>query len=519
MASATLYRNGRIHAQTAPAATALLVDDGRIAWIGTEAGCTQFAGLPTVDLAGNWLAPGFVDGHVHLADTGLALDADLAGATSRGELSARLQSLTAHDNILLAHGWDDSEWSQSPDWTDLPTGIPVYASRVDLHTAIVNEALFDKVPGLAQAAGWRGNGVVQGDAHELARRTALGLCSPEERLRQAQRALGVFAANGVVAVHEMSGPTVSSRAEAEQLATWLRTASSHPEVFVWWGEADGGEVAAALDAFGAGGDLFIDGSIGSRTASVSSGYVDAPGNGNRYLSDDQVQRHISTAARHGRRTSFHAIGDQAMASLVLAWRSVAAEIGGAAFVGQQHQVEHAMMLDRAQISLLAELNIAVSAQPQFEARWGGPDGMYAHRLGARRSVELLPLASLHSAGVPLVLGSDAPVTDVNPWLTLRAATAMRTASESLSPRAAFNAATRTAYRRAGRLAGEIAVGAEANFAVWSVPEFQPAGKTGGRWSADQRSGVLELPELGAALPQCLFTVRAGLPIYTREGWT
>ena len=47
--------------------------------------------------------------------------------------------------------------------------------------------------------------------------------------------------------------------------------------------------------------------------------------------------------------------------------------------------------------------------------------MYAQRLGADRAARLNPLAALAAAGVPLALGSDSPVTPVDPWGAVRAA--------------------------------------------------------------------------------------------------
>ncbi len=72
---------------------------------------------------------------------------------------------------------------------------------------------------------------------------------------------------------------------------------------------------------------------------------------------------------------------------------------------------------------LGSWGVIASMQPNFDALWGGDDGMYAQRLGPGRARQLNPLALLASQGVPLAFGSDSPVTDMNPWATVRAATA------------------------------------------------------------------------------------------------
>ena len=112
-----------------------------------------------------------------------------------------------------------------------------------------------------------------------------------------------------------------------------------------------------------------------------------------------------------------------------------------------------------------------SVQPNFDALWGGADGMYAQRLGADRALRLNPLALLASQGVPLAFGSDTPVTSMNPWATVRAATRHRTAGSAVSARAAFAAATRGAWRAGGvrdGVTGTLVPGAPASYAVWET---------------------------------------------------
>ena len=79
------------------------------------------------------------------------------------------------------------------------------------------------------------------------------------------------------------------------------------------------------------------------------------------------------------------------------------------------------MVTAEQAAKLGAWGVIASVQPNFDALWGGDDGMYAQRLGADRARRLNPLALLASQGVPLAFGSDAPVTGMNPWATVRAA--------------------------------------------------------------------------------------------------
>jgi predicted amidohydrolase YtcJ len=147
--------------------------------------------------------------------------------------------------------------------------------------------------------------------------------------------------------------------------------------------------------------------------------------------------------------------------------------------------------------------------------------MYARRLGANRAESLNPFALLASQGVALAFGSDAPVTGLDPWATIRAAANHHTPTSAVSLRAAFAAATRAGWRAGGAsdgLMGTLVPGAPASYAVWDVGEFDVASTQPDavrRWSTDPRSRVPALPRLSAAdaLPRCRQTVHRGVVIH------
>jgi predicted amidohydrolase YtcJ len=73
-----------------------------------------------------------------------------------------------------------------------------------------------------------------------------------------------------------------------------------------------------------------------------------------------------------------------------------------------------------QIERAAMLGLAVSVQPAFDRAWGGPGGMYETRVGPERASAMNPFRSMLDRGVVLGAGSDAPVTDLDPWLAVDA---------------------------------------------------------------------------------------------------
>ena len=79
----TLYRGGRVRSSADPFATALLVDGATVAWVGSDTAAAALGADEVVDLDDAWVAPAFVDAHVHATSTGLALTGlDLTGVPS-----------------------------------------------------------------------------------------------------------------------------------------------------------------------------------------------------------------------------------------------------------------------------------------------------------------------------------------------------------------------------------------------------------------------------------------------------
>jgi predicted amidohydrolase YtcJ len=471
----TLYRGGVLYCPADPSATALLVRDGRIAWLG--AGGDAPAADRVVDLGGALVTPAFVDAHVHATDTGLALSGlDLSRvASARALLDAVAVAASGlpADAVVLGHGWDESGWADPvlPDAAAVGRaagGRRVYLSQASMHSALVSQALLAAVPRVVSAAGFDPSGWVRRDAHHVVRAAALGSVSPQQRVAAQRVALRHAASLGVAAVHECGGPEISS--EADFTAVLGLSGVGVPEVYGYWGELGGARRARELGAVGAGGDLFADGALGSRTAFLSQPYADGDGCGHGYLTAGQVGEHLVDCAEHGVQGGFHAIGDAAVATVVEGFALAARRLGVDRVRAARHRVEHAEILDRRLIAGLVEYGVVASVQPAFDRLWGGAGRMYESRLGLARSLESNPVGSMHAVGVALAFGSDSPVTPLDPWGAVRAAAAHHNPVQRMSVRAAFAAHTRGgwwAVHRDGE--GVLAVGAPATFAVWSTP--------------------------------------------------
>lgn len=527
----TLLLNGRVHSPAQPDATAMAVRDGTLAWLGSDdVGRAQFPQADVVDLDGGFVAPAFVDSHVHVTATGLTLTGlDLRHATSlRHCLDLLDQHARTHpDGVLWGHGWDESGWPErtAPTTEDIDAAVgrrAAYLARVDVHSAVASTALREDAEGLAGAAGYHPQRPLTADAHHLVRAAARALLTAGQRDQARRAALDAAAATGIVAVHECAGPQIGG------LEDWLelRALEHGVEVAGYWGEAvtDAAHARGLLDRTGArglAGDLFVDGALGSRTAWLSEPYADAPGDcGNTYLDEDAVTSHLHACTQAGVTAGFHVIGDAAVGTVVAAFARVVAQFGAPAVARCGHRLEHLEMVTAAQAEQLGAWGVVASMQPDFDALWGGPAGMYAQRLGSDRAAGLNPFALLASHGVPLAFGSDSPVTGMNPWSAVRAASHHQTPGSAISLRAAFAAATRGAWRAAGvrdGVTGTLVPGAPASYAIWEAEDLAVSAPADSvqRWSTDPRSRVPALPRLepADALPRCRQTVHRGVVIH------
>jgi predicted amidohydrolase YtcJ len=534
----TLYRNGSVYTAADPFATAMLMDGDTVAWVGSEQAATSIAdsSMDIIDLRGALVAPGFVDSHAHLTETGIALDSlQLGGVRSARELLDAVAA-SGGEGAVLGHGWDESLWDDPtlPDAGELEraaAGRPVYLSRVDVHSALVSPSLVASA-GLAELDGYAPGGHVRRQAHTAARQATRRLSAAALQDHQ-RRALDEAAAHGYVALAEMGAPKISSFDDLRLAAGWNDAAGTRPapEVLPYWGQltttaADAEALLAELGVpvRGFAGDLNIDGSIGSRTASLREPYTDAPGEtGTTYLSVAEAAAHLAACSLLGIQGGFHVIGDAGLDAALQALEEAAAEVGEQRVRAAGHRFEHVEMADAGAIARLAKYSVTVSAQPAFDAAWGGQGRLYERRLGSR-SQGMNPFASFYSAGVPICFGSDTPVTPLRPWSSVRACLEHHDADQRISARAAFLGHTRAGWRAAryeNPMAGQLVPGAPASFAVWEVDELmvQVADNRVQSWSTDPRARTPLLPALDTGTdPRCLQTVRNGLELFSAEAF-
>jgi predicted amidohydrolase YtcJ len=421
---------------------AVLVHEGRITAVAPAAEAGSLGADRVVDLGDVTLLPGFVDAHVHLGATGLGLHgANLRGARSAGELLERVAAAARRSTggLVWGDGYDETIFTEpelpSPEaLASAAGGRPVYLARVDGHQGLATLDVLGDAGALSAVGCDRGSGgvptgVVRDEANHCARRHALGQLSDATLVAAQDEALSLAARRGVACIHEMGGPDVSSRRDFELLLGRLDTLPL--QVVPYWGAFD---LDYVLDRKlpQIGGDLFLDGSLGSHTAALSTPYHDRPETrGSLYHDDAEVTDLYVRATMAGIQVGVHAIGDRAIGQALRCARRAVRAVGHAPFAACRHRIEHVELLGSDGADRMAELGLAAGVQPAFDAAWGGPDGMYERRLGSRRAKSMNPFADLWRRGVPMGGASDSGVTPLNPWHGVTAAVHHHRASQRL----------------------------------------------------------------------------------------
>jgi predicted amidohydrolase YtcJ len=477
----TLYRARRVLTLAyPPEGEWVLVDDRHVVRVGR--------GEPpradrVVDLPGITVVPGFIDAHVHLTGTGLSeVGIPIERARSGQELLGLVaEELTRGPTKVLAQGFDETRWEDPrlPTLQDLDElgEVPVILVRADGHVSLANTAALRasgalEMEGVERDDRGRPTGVVRRDANNhLLRWFHDSLTDHELRELQLQAA-ALAASRGVTCVHEMALPHQRGRRDVEVL---LRHRENLPvDVVVYVADTDIPYVMD-LGVSRIGGDLPLDGSIGARTAAVSEPYTDG-GTGVLRYEDDELAEFFHNAHLAGLQVGIHAIGDAAIEQALRVWERVYRTLDTRQrrhFRARRHRVEHFEMPSANQIERAALLGLAISVQPAFDLLWGRPGQLYERRLGWDRAARMNPFATLLSRGIEVGVGSDAPITPLDPGLAVHALEAHHDPAQRLPRDDAIRLMTVGSARLAhldGKK-GELTPGAHADFAAYEEDPF------------------------------------------------
>ena len=499
----TLFTNGTIRRLPGKAvADWLLMRDHLVDAVG--------AGEPPpadrlVDLDGGTLIPAFRDAHVHLPATGLYA----AGLDFRGEKSAAAildafaTRATAGAGVLFGGNFEDPlDEPLTRDDLDRAVGTrPALLARADMHSCIVSGALLDQLDvaaleGVDVDPDGRPTGYLREQAAAQAWTWFDRNMTPEQQTDAVLAAVQLAYSKGIAEVHEMFVVEWRGWDSAEVFANVIRDVAL--DVQLWLGTDEVARVAD-MGLPRIGGDYFLDGSFGSHTAWMADGYATdppagSPPEGISYRTDDSLYDFFLRAQRAGLQTGVHAIGDAAIEQAIGTWEKVAAEVGLDAVRARGHRIEHFECASDDHIARSASLGLRASVQPAFDLYWGGPEGLYANRIGWERARHMNRFTTMLEAGLLLGGGSDSTVTPMDPFLQMQALRDHHVSSERMSALEALRLHTIGPARIAGHHARKSTIEAkmEADLAwldrdpLETAPGDLAAVEVVGTWIAGRR---------------------------------
>ncbi len=460
--------------------TALAIAGGQVRALAADARALLTADLPAIthiDLAGRAVIPGLIDAHAHLVDVaGHRLNLALDDACSPAEVVERVQAaLCTHSPTrpLIGEGWDESAWPagsalRGTDLDRLETSIPIVLRRVCGHKAVANRAAVAAV--LAHSPELDNPAAIERETGTLlefaAMRTRQVFPPAAADLAGSLRAAcNEAAALGITCLHE-----IHNQATLELLVEEIGRGSLPLRIVFHICGANRLPARQAADRHAAidprltlgGVKLYLDGSIGARTAAISVPYVGEPTNrGQLLMNDADLRAAVHEIDRAGLQVIMHAIGDRAVAQAIDALES----LGNAAVTAGRHRLEHVEVLPTPLLSRLAELGATVCMQPNFIHRWQQAGGLYEQRLGLAPLAAMNRCRSILAHDIPLAFGSDC--MPLGPLIGLAGAVGHPTESERLTPAQAVAAYTAGAAQAAVGSAtlGTLGVGRPADLVI------------------------------------------------------
>jgi predicted amidohydrolase YtcJ len=415
-----------------PAARALAVRGERITAVGDEGEIFALAGPRTriIDARGLLVLPGFNDNHLHALGMGIFFERPNLFGKNADEIVALLKRHYADlkpGQTVTGFAWDYS-FCPNPAKEVLDRAFPrnpVILRQYSGHAQWVNSVALRRLLKLESRARSGGSeivrradgeptGIIRGSVvHPNHHRDIISRALNARRHRQLVRiALDRFARAGITSVQDNTW---------QPFTVWhLRTLKRRGGLtarFSCWPFGHYPFLARTMDF--APYDRFwirrgpvkyiVDGAFSPHTAWLIEPYESEPANyGKAVIEPAALKRIVLRAARRGRlaprrgQLAFHAIGDRAVREVIDA---VEAAARARPWVTRMRiRLEHAQIIDPADVPRLQRLGMLVAAQPTALALRERDRAL----VGDARFPRLYPYRSLLSAGVPLSFGSDIP---------------------------------------------------------------------------------------------------------------
>jgi len=432
-----IIHNGKIHIMNdeLDVVEAIAIHDGKILEFGPEREIlNRYRAETEINAQQKDIYPGLHDAHGHIMSyAAQKLVVDLTGTESYYEMLLRLEKFEAKNApvFLVGRGWDQSLWGES----ELPTNkllnerfpdMPVMLTRIDGHAVLVNDRAMEMaginaetiVPG-GKIVSLEGTptGILLDNAIDLVQ----GLIPEVDKLllnKAIQDVESELLAYGITHVHEAG----ISRNQFLLLDEMVKNNELKIGIYAMLFMSDENLNFARTNGYYQNKNLSVrsfkmlmDGALGSRGACLLSPYSDLIGEyGFLLVSEEEMRVQTKEALKLGYQVNSHCIGDSANRLLLMHYDTLLANSPD-----HRWRIEHAQVVALEDISLFSKTGVIPSIQPTHAVS----DFRWAHqRLGEERVQTAYAYQRLLDERQMVVLGTDFPVEDINPFATIFAAT-------------------------------------------------------------------------------------------------
>jgi len=388
--------------------------------------------VDNIDLKGGHVIPGFIDAHFHIKNYGKRLQQlNLKGINSLDKIELlikdKLQSLQSGE-WLLGFGWDQNLWEGkhfplSNFLNSLSPDNPVYLTRIDGHSAWVNDVAINKADCNIEEFKKISGGTIINDCIVIdnAMNPFRGYL-PNESVAQIKEwikiAVKEIVARGITGVHD-AWQDVNTIAAIKELI------EEKQFPIRCYGMLAGSDQSLLNNFFNAGHyeseyytirsvKAFIDGALGSRGAALHEPYCDDKNNcGLILISDDEFMQLAENCYKNNFQLNTHAIGDRGNHFVLNTYSRVLEKNNN-----KRWRIEHAQMIPDQDLIQFKQYSILPSMQPSHctsDMKW------LPERLGEDRLQLISRWKSFVDMGLKIPGGSDCPIEEGNPLFEFYAA--------------------------------------------------------------------------------------------------
>ena len=408
----------------------IVIEGERISAVGDGEGWRQFAqgSFRLIDGQQRTVLPGFIDSHFHMVITGLGENfVNLEGARNFRSVGRSIKAARAKKKgeLIVAKFLDATrlEEKRLPDRTVLDkycNDAPVAVYSADYHVLVLNTygILYFKVPfslgGVDLDKKGMPTGIFTNQAGSRLDTLIFNSFSDEDIDKAVTDTMHKLLSCGVTTIAAMEGGNMNFVfGEDKQCEFIYRYGKKYPIDMELFYQTTNVDYVVEKGLPRLGGNLYLDGTMGARTAALSFDYADAPGCRGLFCIDENYLKDVVCRCyEKNLQVALDAIGDGAIELALDAFELAVSKFGPK---DHRSRIEHAELITERQMKRAADLGVILSMTPAYEGMWGDKGGMYEQRLGSHYG-KTNQFRQILDSGITVCGGSDSDITDPNPMV-------------------------------------------------------------------------------------------------------